>query len=166
MSHYLRLLKQSNSYKFWHVFLFVIFLLLNLIILPAHSLGTDIGLQSFLNLDVTVLLFSIMFATTESMLIILWAILLNQNSMTKKNCSIKSAGSGMVIGFISPLLCCTPVLPTLLSLIAVVIPNFDSKLGVSIQYFTNVYQIPILITALLLMVFSIIQNMKYLKRNA
>ena len=161
MLQYLKLLQQSKLYKFWQLFLFIVFLLLNLIILPAHSLGTDIGLKSFEHLHVNVIFFSLMFATTESMLLVLWIMLMK----SKKNCRTKSAGSGMLIGFISPLLCCTPVLPTLLSLIAVVIPNFDSKFGVNIQYFTNVYQIPILITALLLLSYSVYQNMVYLNRS-
>jgi len=141
---------------------FIILIILHLMILPAHSLGTDIGLQSFRYITPTIGFFSFLLALSESVLISLWVMLIKQ----RKHCRTAPAAGGIVIGLVSPLLCCTPLLPTLLGVIALVFPSVGSRYGMKIQYFVNVYQNELLVVALLLIVFSIYQNNKYLNSNS
>jgi hypothetical protein len=149
---------QGSHSKWRTAILFSLLLVAHLVILPAHVLGSDFGLRSFAHLNLRIALLAFLFATLESVLITLWVQLIRQ----KTHCRTAPAAGGIVIGIISPLLCCTPLLPTALSFIAILFPSAVSGLGVTIQYTVNVYQTELLILALGLLLFAIIQNARSL----
>lgn len=137
---------------------FYMLFILHLTILPAHILGMDIGLSSFSNLNTEIIFFSFLLSLLESILIsMLFFLIIN-----KKHCKTSSAAGGMFIGLISPLLCCSPILPTLLGAIAVIFPSAMLGVGIKLQYFINVYQTQIFIFALSLLLLAIFQNAKYI----
>mgnify|MGYP000520651662 CR=1 FL=1 len=137
---------------------FSLLLIIHLVVLPAHVIGSDIGWRSFRYLDLKMLSFALLFAVLESVLINLWMHLL----LNKSHCKTTSALGGISIGIVSPLLCCTPLLPTVLSFIAILFPSVVSGLGFKIQYSVNVYQTELLVFALGLLLIAITQNSKYL----
>ena len=137
---------------------FVVLFLLHLYILPAHILGMDIGLNSFLNLNIEILIFSFLLSLLESILISMLYFLMTN----KIHCKTTSAAGGMFIGLISPLLCCSPILPTLLGFVAVIFPSAMLGVGIKVQYFVNVYQTQLFILALFLLLLAIFQNAKFI----
>jgi len=140
---------------------FSIFFTLHLIILPADIIGPEIGLLSFQYISPRIAVFAFLFALLESILICLWFYLFKH----KSRCKTAPAAGGMLIGIISPLLCCTPLLPAILSFIAILFPSIVSGMGLTIQYTVNVYQTELLISALLLLQIAVIQNAKHLVRR-
>jgi len=142
-------------------FLFLVLLAIHLTILPATILGPEIGFQSFQFINRQIAIFAVLFALFESTLIILWWSLLRN----KSHCKTAPAAGGVLIGLISPLLCCTPILPTFLSFVAVLFPSLVTAIGFKIQYTVNVYQTQLLIFALLLLGVALIQNLHYLTKN-
>ena len=145
---------QDSHSKWRTAILFSLLLVAHLVVLPAHELGSDIGLRSFAHLNLRIALFAFLFATLESVLINLWVQLIRK----KTHCRTAPAAGGIVIGIVSPLLCCTPLLPTILSFIAILFPSAVSGMGLKIQYAVNVYQTELLLLALVLLLFAIVQN--------
>jgi len=143
----------------WILFIsFSILLLFHLTILPAHILGMDIGLSSFFNLTANIVLFSLLLALSESTLICMWFYLIKH----KTQCKTAPAAGGVTIGIITPLLCCSPILPSILSFIAILFPSAISGMGMKVQYMVNVYQTGLLIFALILLLIAIYQNAKFI----
>lgn len=140
---------------------FSLVLITHLVVLPAHILGPDIGLRSFQHLNLKIAMFAFLFAALESVLINLWVYMIRH----KTHCRTAPAAGGIVIGIVSPLLCCTPLLPTILSFLAILFPTAVSGWGMTIQYSVNVYQNELLSLALGLLLFAIAQNARYLKPN-
>ncbi len=157
----LTLMLQEKIYLYIMIIGFCILLLLHLIILPAHILGMDIGFESFYNLDVNSVIFSLLLALFESLLFSMWLFLIKNN----RKCKTAPAAGGMVIGLITPLLCCSPILPTILSFIAILFPSAISGIGIKTQYLVNVYQTELLIFALCLLIFATYQNAKFIATN-
>ena len=124
---------QDSHSKRRTAILFSLVLVVHLVVLPAHELGSDIGLRSFAHLNLRIALFAFLFATLESVLINLWVQLIRK----KTHCRTAPAAGGIVIGIVSPLLCCTPLLPTILSFIAILFPSAVSGMGLKIQYAVN-----------------------------
>lgn len=149
---------QDSHSKWRTAIIFSLFLIAHLVVLPAHALGSDIGLRSFSHLNLKIVLIAFLFATLESVLINLWVQLIRQ----KSRCRTAPAAGGIVIGMVSPLLCCTPLLPTILSFAAILFPSTVSGMGLKIQYAVNVYQTELLLLALLLLLGAITQNAWYL----
>ena len=141
--------------------LFGLLLLAHLIVLPADVLGTAIGWRSFQYISPEIAIFALLFASLETVLINLWIHLIREKSKCKK----ASATCGIFIGVVSPLLCCTPLLPTILSIIAIVFPTAVLGLGIRVQYFVNTYQSELLILALVLLLLAIMQNSLRLNAN-
>lgn len=143
------------------IIIFVLLLIAHLVLLPAHILGPEIGLRSFQHISIKIAVFACLFALFESVLINLWVYLLRH----KARCKTIPAAGGVVIGVVSPLLCCTPLLPSILSLVAIVFPSAVSGLGIKVQYAVNVYQTELLTLAVLLLLFAIAQNVRYLTQE-
>ncbi|BCE00579.1 hypothetical protein [Marinicellulosiphila megalodicopiae] len=138
---------------------FGLMLFLHLLIFPSEVIGGEIGIESFKNISIKILLLSIVFASFEAVLVNLWVYLMRN----KKHCKTAPASGGFLIGFISPLLCCTPLLPAILSVVALVFPSALTGQGIEIQYFVNVYQIHLMGLALCLLILAIVQNVKSLE---
>ena len=149
---------ESIQLKLRTMVIFSLLLVTHLVILPAHVLGPNIGLRSFQYLSLKIVLFAFSFALLETILINLWVRLLRE----KSHCRAAPATSGILIGIVSPLLCCTPLLPTVLSFIAILFPSAVSGMGFKIQYTVNVYQTELLLLALGLLFFAVIQNARHL----
>ena len=150
---------ESGSTKKISVIVFSVMLFLHLLIFPSEVIGGDIGIESFKNISAQILLLSIVFASLEAVLVNLWVYLIRN----KKHCKTAPASGGLLIGFLSPLLCCTPLLPTILSVVALVFPQALTGMGIEIQYFVNVYQLHLMFAALCLLMLAITQNVKSLE---
>jgi len=138
--------------------LFILLLLVYLVVLPASIIGTEIGLRSFAHISPSIALFAFSFSALESILISVWVHLIQHKTQCKKT----PAAGGITLGIVSPLLCCTPLLPTILGFIAILFPSAVSGLGLRIQYTVSVYQTELLLLALVLLLFAITQNARYL----
>lgn len=168
--------KMTNDHKgiYWHAFkrvlgirayawtalcTFVLVLPIYLTILPATLVGSDIGINSFYHLTPKLVFFSILMALQISLLLPLSVYLLKNNRQCRSGATV----SGFTLGLATPLLCCSPILPFLLSLLGILWPAIPSVLGINIQYFVNVYQTEIFLFSVLLLLLALHQNIKLIK---
>jgi len=131
----LKITLKAQRLKWFFGVSFCILFLLHLYILPAHILGMDIGLSSFLNLNTEIVVFSFLLSLLESIVIAMLFFLI----ANKSHCKTTSAAGGALIGLVTPLLCCSPILPTLLGFVAVLFPSAMFGVGIKIQYLINIY---------------------------
>ncbi len=68
------------------------------------------------------------------------------------------ASGGVLLGILTPLLCCSPILPLLLGLLAIVFPALANAAAGPLQAFIARHETALLLTALALMVMALHQN--------
>ncbi|GMR00503.1 MAG: hypothetical protein BMS9Abin18_1358 [Zetaproteobacteria bacterium] len=135
---------------------FPVFLVLYLITLPASYTGGYSSFAALKYLTPTLVGFSVLMAALVALLIPLVVYLIKQGRKSSKS----SATGGLLVGFLTPILCCSPILPIVISFIASLLPMLGGAFGVRIQGFIATHQIELFITASLLLLFALYQNAK------
>ncbi len=135
---------------------FAVFLLLYLMTLPASYTGGYSSFDALHYLNPTLIGFSVLMAGLAALLMSLIIYLIKQGQKSSKS----SAAGGIVIGLLAPMLCCSPILPIAIGIIASLIPALGGTFGVHLQGFIATHQIEIFITASLLLLFALYQNAK------
>ncbi len=135
---------------------FAVFLLLYLMTLPASYTGGYSSFDALHYLNPTLIGFSVLMAGLAASLMSLIIYLIKQGQKSSKS----SAAGGIVIGLLAPMLCCSPILPIAIGIIASLIPALGGTFGVHLQGFIATHQIEIFITASLLLLFALYQNAK------
>ncbi|HEC12764.1 MAG TPA: hypothetical protein ENI80_05870 [Acidiferrobacteraceae bacterium] len=133
---------------------FVAFLVLYLLTLPSSYTGGQIGLVSLQFLDAKFIGLSIVMATLVALLIPLMIFLIKQGL----NASKSSATGGIIIGLITPILCCSPLLPIVLGFIASALPSLGGLLGPQIQGYIATHQSELFLVAIFLLALALYQN--------
>ncbi len=150
----LRTVLANGYYLSLSFILFVIFLFLYLITLPASYTGGYSSLEALEYLNPTLIGFSILMALLVSLMMPLIIYLLKQGQTSSK----ASAASGLLVGFFAPMLCCSPLLPISIGFIASVLPTLGGSFGIKIQAFIALHQFELFTFASLLLVFALYQN--------
>ena len=132
------------------------FLALYLITLPASFTGGRIGLVALRFLDAKLTLLSVLMAALAGLITSVIVYLLKQEQKTSK----ASATGGLIVGVLTPLLCCSPILPIALGFIASTLPSLVGTFGWGLQGFIATHQTELFLTAALLLVFALYQNAK------
>jgi len=149
----------SKKYIVLGVGSFVLFLLLYLFTLPATYTGGRIGIISLRLLTPKLVVFSVVMAMLIALIIPFTVYAFRQGGKTRK----ASAASGFVGSVLPPLLCCSPLLPTLAGILGAVSPAVFGISG-AVQGFVATNETYILLGATLLLVVALVQTAKGIKR--
>jgi len=135
---------------------FLLFLLLYLTTLPVSYTGGYSSFAALNYLNPTLIGFSVLMATLVALLLPLIAYLIRQGQISNKS----SATGGLLIGVLTPMLCCSPILPIAVGFMATLLPTLGGSFGVQIQGFIATHQVELFIAASLLLWFALYQNAK------
>ena len=132
---------------------FLVFLTLYLFTLPATYTGGRVGMVSFRLLTPTLAAFAVVMAGLVAVIVPFTAYTLRLDGAA----GTTATTSGVVSSILPPLLCCSPLLPTLA---ATVVGVFPAAFGVSgfIQGFIATHEPEILTVATLVLAYATIQN--------
>ena len=133
---------------------FLVFLLLYLMTLPASSTGGYSSFAALKFLTPALIGFSVLMATLVALLVPLIIYLIRQGQKTNKS----SATGGVLIGVLTPILCCSPILPISVGFIASLLPMLGGTFGITIQKFIATNQTELFLFASLLLAFALYQN--------
>jgi len=135
---------------------FLVVFMIYLIILPASSTGGQISLANLNFLSLPLIGFAFVVAY-------LLALIVPMNFKLKES-GQKTRSSGAIIGgiggLIGSLLCCSFILPSLIALIAVVLPNVAFLGGV--QGFIATHEAEILLISLVILLYAFLMSVKQL----
>jgi len=123
----------STTYRILAILTFLIFFILYIFILPATYTGGRIGMISLKFITPTLASFAFLFAFFLAF-IFPFSVYAFKNKISTKN----SSTTGSILGsIIPPLLCCSPLLPTTLALIAGFFPFCIQRKWVYTRIYCN-----------------------------
>ena len=140
---------------------FVVFLVLYLMTLPSSFTGGRIGLTALRYLDVKLTIVSVSMAALVALIVTFLAYLLRQGQRASKT----SAAGGIAVGVLTPVLCCSPVLPIAVSFVAGIFPTLLGSFGWRVQGFIATHQMELFLFAVLLLALALYQNAKSVVRG-
>lgn len=149
----IRTVFSSKNYMVLSIITFLFSLLIYLFTLPATYTGGRIGLISLKMLDFRLTFFSFIMAFLISLIIPLIAYSFGNGMRANK-----TALTGFFGSILPPLLCCSPLIPSLAGILGAISPFFF-KIR-SIQGFVAANETYILIGSTLLLLFALIQTAK------
>lgn len=134
---------------------FLVFLSLYLVTLPATYTGGRVGMVSLRLLTPTLATFSLVMAGLVAIIVSFTAFTMQLGGSTNTT----TTTTGFIGSVLPPLLCCSPLLPTLA---AAVVGVFPAAFGVSgfIQGFMATYETELLTAATLVLGYAALQNAK------
>ncbi len=140
---------------------FVCFLIFYLMTLPSSFTGGRIGFVALRYLDAKLSIFSVVMAALVALLIPFMVYLFRQGLVTGK----ASATGGVAVGILTPILCCSPVLPIVLGFVAGLFPSLVGSYGWRLQGFIATHQTELFLVAIGLLVFALHQNAKRIEQG-
>ena len=146
----------ERRYKLLTGVSFVSFLVLYLLTLPSAYIGGRISLNALPYLTTRMIVISVVMATLVSMILSLMVFLVACRRGTSK----ASTAGGMLVGIATPVLCCSPLLPTLLGFVAIFFPSLVSAIGWRKQWFIATHDTELYTVAAGLLIFGLYQNAK------
>lgn len=153
---------RMTSYRRAGISSFVLFLALYLMTLPASYTGGRIGPAALRFLDAKLTVLSVVMAALVALIIPLVVYLLLQGQSASK----ASATGGLFVGVLTPILCCSPVLPVVLSSLAAFFPSLIATFGWQLQGFIATHQTELFIAAILLLGLALYQNARHVSEGA
>lgn len=149
----------SKKYIALGVGSFAIFLLLYLFTLPATYTGGRIGLISLRLLNVKLAVFSFVMAFLIALIIPFTVYSFKRGTKVRK----ATTAGGFIGSILPPLLCCSPLIPSVVAMFGAVSPAVFGISG-SIQGFIATNETTILLGATLLLLFAVVQTAKSTKQ--
>lgn len=146
----------ERTYKIIGISGFFLFLLLYLFTLPATYTGGRIGLVSLKFLTLELAIYSVVMAFLLTFLIPFIVFVFRRGQKTRK----ASASGGLFVSIMTPLLCCSPILPVALSFLGGFIPLLSGTGGVRIQAFIAIHHTELYLGAIVLLLLALYQNAK------
>lgn len=143
------------------IFGFLFGLPLYLITIPASLTGGHIGWSNLRFLTTGMTLFALAMSLLLALTLLLMVFLIREGRRARSGL----AASGTLLGLLTPLLCCSPILPLLLGLLAVVFPTLASAAAGSVQSFIARHETAFLVPAVLLMALALHQNARWVLRG-
>ena len=135
------------------------FLLLYLFTLPATYTGGRIGIISLRLLTPKLIAFSVVMAFFISLIIPFTVFSFRQGGKTKK----ATTAGGFIGSILPPLLCCSPLIPSVAAVFGAVSPAVFGISG-AVQGFIATNETYILLGATILLVFALVQAAKSTKQ--
>lgn len=125
--------------------------------LPASLTGGRIGWVSLRLLTPELGVIALALALLLTLTVALMVLIIRQGQRASKGAAAGSALGG-VMALITPLLCCSPILPLALGSLAVVFPAMAGTVSGRVQGFIATHEFGLLLTALSLTAFALYQN--------
>jgi hypothetical protein len=119
---------------------FLVFLFIYLVTLPATFTGGAIGLSALRFLTPELLGWSLLMAAILGLLAPMTVYLLRRGYKAHAGKGAAAGGAGAVIALVTPLLCCSPVLPIAFSVVAGFIPALAGGAGGRVQGFLATHE--------------------------
>lgn len=145
-----------NRYRMISAVTFPVALLLYLMTLPAMFTGGVIGLVGFRHLTPELIGVALVMAILLTLIIPFSLYLLAQGFKASSG----AATSGVVVGLLAPMLCCTPLIPILLGLIATAFPFASGLPPGRVQGFIATHETDFFLSAIALLLIALYQNAK------
>lgn len=133
---------------------FVVLLALYATALPASFTNGQLGWVSLRMLTLQLAVIAVALASILSLTLALMTLILRQGQKAKGS----AATGGALIGLITPLLCCSPVLPFALGGLAVLFPALAGAAAGTVQGFIATHELALLLFALALTGLALYQN--------
>jgi len=151
----------TRGYRIFGVLSFAVSLLLYLMTLPASLTGGRIGFAAMRYLDAERVSFSILMAALLALLAPMLVFQLRRGQRSSK----ASAAGGVAVGVMTPVLCCSPLLPIALGFVATVFPSLVGAVGWQLQGFISTHQIELFSAASVLLAIAVYQNARSIARG-
>ena len=133
---------------------FLIFAPVYAIALPASLTGGHLGWVNLQFLSMETALFALAMSCVLGLTVLLMVFVLREGQRARGTL----ATGGALLGLLTPLLCCSPILPILFGLMASVWPAMATALPGPLQGFISRHETTFLLTALVLMLLALYQN--------
>jgi hypothetical protein len=129
--------------------------------LPATYTGGQVGMVSLRYLTPALAVFAVVMAGLVAVIVSFTAYSLRLGAST----STTATTTGFFGSVLPPILCCSPLLPTIAAMFVGVVPGVFGVSG-AVQGFIATYELEILSVATLLLVYAVLQNAKGVTRCA
>lgn len=130
--------------------------------LPASLTGGYIGWVSLRLLTPSMAVIAVVLSAILSLTLALMVVLIRRGQRARKG----AAASGALVALVTPMLCCTPVLPLALGTLAVAFPALAGMAAGSVQGFIATHETAILVAAVALGAVALYQNAARVSRAA
>lgn len=127
---------------------------LYLVTLPASLTGGRVALVNLKFLTPGMTLFALAMGILLGLILALMVFLVREGQRARGGL----ASGGVLLGILTPLLCCSPILPLLLGLLAIAFPALANAAAGPLQAFIALHETALLFAALALMVMALYQN--------
>lgn len=127
---------------------------LYMVTLPASLTGGRVALVNLKFLTLSMTLFALAMGILLGLILALMVFLVREGQRARGGL----ASGGVLLGILTPLLCCSPILPLLLGLLAIAFPALANAAVGPLQAFIARHETALLLTALALMVMALHQN--------
>lgn len=152
----IRIVLQQFRYTILATIFFLSFFTLYVFILPATYTGGRIGMVSLRLLTPKLALFAFLFAILLAPALSFAIYVFRKKQSGQKTSSMTG---GLLSSILPPLLCCSPLLPSLAAIASGTIP-FAFGVSGFIQGFMATYETEIFIGVLIVLIYSLFQNAK------
>ncbi|TAN05812.1 MAG: hypothetical protein EPN38_10240 [Rhodanobacteraceae bacterium] len=145
---------------------FLVFLFIYLVTLPATFTGGAIGLGALRFLTPELLAWSLLMAAILALLMPMTVYLLRRGYKAHAAKGAAAGGVGAVIALVTPLLCCSPVLPVAFSVLAGFIPALAGGAGGQVQGFLATHEWLFFSIATLILLAALLKNASEVAKGA
>ncbi len=157
----IRTVFSSPGYRVAGILSFVLVLTLYLFTLPAMLTGGRVGLVSFRFLTPRLAALAVVMATLVAIILPLMLYLVRRGRRVRT----ASIASGVAIGILAPLLCCSPLLPIALGFVSSVFPLLGGA-GTGLQGFIATHEMGFFGAAIVLLIYALYQNARKVCEDA
>ncbi len=147
---------RRSRYVILAIIIFIAFFTLYIFVLPATYTGGRIGLVSLYLLTPDLALFAFLFSALLAPALSFAVYAFQKKQKGQKTSSMTG---GLLSSILPPLLCCSPLLPSLAAVASSTIP-FAFGVSGFVQGFTATYEIEIFVAVVGLLFYSLFQNSK------
>ncbi len=143
---------------------FVVFLAIYLMTLPATFTGGVIGFKALGFVTPELIGWSVLMAALLGVLMPMTIYLLRRGYRARGGAG--TAAGGLIISLVTPLLCCSPILPILFSFLAGFLPALAGGAGGAVQGFLATHEWLFFTVATAILVFALYQNAREVVKGA
>ncbi|RLA07420.1 MAG: hypothetical protein DRQ59_14445 [Gammaproteobacteria bacterium] len=144
----------ARQYRIGGITIFCVALPTYLMTLASEYTGGVIGPAALKYLDAKMIVFSLIMSTLVTLLLPVMFYLMRHGFGTTKS----SATGGVAIGVLTPLLCCSPLLPLILGFVATFFPALVEMIGWQLQKFIVTHSTELYSLASVLLLVALYQN--------
>lgn len=145
---------ERRSYRLIGIFAFAGFFIAYLFILPATYTGGYVGWISLQYLTWSEAIIAFVLSLLMGLLIPFIIFSYRMGGDTRK----ASTAGGLLASLAAPFLCCTPVIPSVIAVVAGILPAVPGTAGTYIQAFIATHELEIYLAAILLLILALYQN--------